>query len=179
MGGSLRRLLTTAEGGVAALEFALVAPVLAILYLGTIEVSLALMANRKLSLSAATTAELVSHGSTIDATTVENIFAASSSMLAPFEAMPLVQRVTAIVVDEDGIARVDWSMGDGIESLTIGDPVVVPPDLVIAHEGLVMAEAWLDYSSPLAFTMPGLRRFSETHFIYPRVNDRVLWETAS
>ncbi len=176
---SLRRLLTSAEGGVAALEFALVAPVLVILYLGTIEVSLALMANRKLSLSAAATAELTSYSETIDAATVANIFAASSAMLEPFDAMSLTQRVTAIIVDDDGTPRVDWSVGAGIEGLVAGSPVAVPANLMIANEGLVMAEAWLDYTSPLAFAMPGLRQFSDRHFIYPRVNDRVLWETPS
>ena len=176
---SLRRLLTSAQGGVAALEFALVAPVLVGLYVGTIEVSLAMMANRKLSLSAAATAELASHAGTIDAATVANILTASRAMLEPFEAMPLTQRVTAIVVDGNGVPRVDWSVGAGIAALAPGSPVAVPANLLIANEGLVMAEAWLDYTSPMAFTLPGLRQFDERHFIYPRVNDRVLWETPS
>ena len=176
---SLRRLLTTAESGVAALEFALVAPVLVILYVGTIEVSLALMASRKLSLAAAATAELTSQGGTIDAATVADIFTASRAMLEPFDAGSLTQRVTAIVVDDDRTARVAWSVGAGIEGLAPGSPVAVPANLIIANEGLVMAEAWLDYASPMGFAMPGSRQFSERHFIYPRVKDRVLWETAS
>jgi hypothetical protein len=93
--------------------------------------------------------------------------------------MPLTQRVTAIIVDDDGIARVDWSVGAGIEGLAAGSPVAVPAALMIANEGLVMAEAWLDYVSPVPFALPGLRRFSERHFIHPRVNDRVLWEGPS
>jgi Flp pilus assembly protein TadG len=179
MVGTLRRFLCGAQSGVAALEFALVLPFLIILYLGTAEVSIALMASRKLSLSTAAMAELTSFSGTINAATAANILEASRAMLEPFDATSLTQRVSALVVDADGVARVAWSVGAGIEGLAAGTAVDVPADLRVPDEGLVMAEAQLDYVSPMAFTMPGLRQFSELHFIYPRLDDRVLWESAS
>jgi len=175
----LRRFLVTAQSGVAAMEFALVAPVLMVLYVATAEVSLALMASRKLSLSTAAMAELTSHSGTIDANTVADILVASRAMLEPFDAMTLTQRVSALVVDADGVARVAWSVGSGIEAHPAGAAVEVPSHLRAPDEGLVMAETSFDYVSPMAFTIPGLQRFSEVHFIYPRVDDRVQWETTS
>jgi len=179
MRGTLRRFLGTAQSGVAALEFALVAPVLIVLYVGTAEVSLALMANRKLSLSTAAMAELTSHSGTINAATAANILQASRVMLEPFDASSLTQRVTALVVDANGIARVAWSVGAGVEALVGGSAVDVPVYLRRPGDGLVMAEARLDYVSPIAFTMPGLRQLVDIHFVYPRFDDRVQWETAS
>lgn len=179
MPGTFRRFLVTARSGVAALEFALVVPVLMTLYLASAEVSLALMASRKLSLSTAAMAELTSHSATIDAATVANILQASRAMLEPFDATTLTQRVSALVVDADGVARVAWSVGAGIAARPAGAAVEVPSHLRAPDEGLIMAETRLDYVSPMAFTMPGLRQFSDSHFIYPRVDDRVLWETAS
>lgn len=176
---TLRRFLVTAQSGLAALEFALVAPLLMVLYVATAEVSLALMASRKLSLSTAAMAELTSHSGTIDAETVTNILATSRAMLEPFEATGLTQRLSALVVDADGIARVAWSVGAGIEAHPAGAAVEVPSHLRAPDEGLVMAETSFDYVSPMAFTMPGLQRFSEVHFIYPRLDDRVQWETPS
>lgn len=162
--------------GLAALEFALIAPILVTAYVATTEASLALMANRKLSLSASIAADLASHSDSINAQTVDGIFTATAAMLEPFDATSLTQRISAIVVEPDGTARVDWSRGSGVDALAPGSVVALPAGLVVADDGLVMAEAWLDYVSPMAFSLPGMRQFSETHFVYPRVNDRVLWE---
>lgn len=179
MRGTFRRFLFAAQSGVAALEFALVAPVLMVLYLATAEVSLALMADRKLSLSTAAMAELTSHSGTIDAATVATILQASRAILEPFDASSLTQRVSALVVDSDGVARVAWSVAAGVEALAGGAAVDVPVYLRRPGDGLVMAEARLDYVSPMAFTMPGLRQLGDIYFIYPRLDDRVQWETAS
>lgn len=179
----LRRLLTGRRPGlagdrrgVAALEFALVAPILAVAYVATAEASLAIMAQRKLALATSIGADLASHSRTINAQTVNGIFRATTAVLEPFDAATLTQRITAVVVDADGNAVVDWSVGAGIDRLAAGSVVALPAGLVVAEEGLVMAEAWLDYRSPMAFTLPGTNRFVETHYVYPRFNDRVLWE---
>ncbi len=172
----LRHLLGGDQRGLAAVEFALLAPLLVTAYVATAEASLALIAQRKLSLSASIAADLASHSSTINAATVNGIFEATAAVLEPFAADGLVQRLSAIVVDPDGTARIAWSVGNGITAHPVGSPIVLPANLVDVDEGVVMAEAWLDYTSPMAFTLPGTRQFSQTHFVFPRVNDRVLWE---
>lgn len=174
--GRLWQCLGHDRRGLAALEFALIAPILVMAYVATAEASLALMAQRKLSLSASIAADLASHSATINAATVAGIFTATTAVLDPFDASTLTQRLTGIVVDPDGVARVEWSVGAGMEALAVGSLVTLPANLVAADEGIVMAETSLDYASPMAFTLPGTRQFSETHFVYPRVNDRVLWE---
>jgi Flp pilus assembly protein TadG len=174
--GHLWRRLGGDRRGLAALEFALIAPILVMAYLATAEASLALMAQCKLSLSASIAADLASHSATINVQTVNGIFAATTAVLDPFDATTLTQRLTGIVVDAAGVARVEWSVGAGMAALATGSEVALPAILVAADEGIVMAETSLDYASPMAFTLPGTRQFSETHFVYPRVNDRVLWE---
>jgi Flp pilus assembly protein TadG len=176
MRGLRRRLAAMGEGGLAAIEFALVAPLLIIIYLGSAEVTMALMAYRKLGNAAVIAAELASHSPTIDATTASRIQQAATASLAPFDATNFDQRLTAVVVDAGGVARVEWSVGDGAVALAAGSVVTVPADLSVPDEGIVMAEAWLDYASPAAFAIPGNWRFTQTHFVYPRINDRVLWE---
>ncbi len=175
-GGWRRRLLGGDRRGLAAIEFALIAPILVTAYVATAEVSLAIIAYRKLGLSAAVAADLASHSSRIDAPTVRGIFEATAAVMAPFDAGTLVQRLSGIVVAPDGSATVDWSMAAGIDPLAAGSPVTLPPGLVVAGEGVVMAEAWFDYVSPMTFTLPGIGRFADVHFVYPRFNDRVLWE---
>ncbi len=171
-----QHLAAMGQGGLAAIEFALVAPLLIIIYLGSAEVTMALMAYRKLGSAAVIAAELTSHSPSIDATTAARIQEAATAALAPFNAADLDQRLTGVVVDAGGVARVEWSVGDGAVALVVGSVVDVPADLSVPDEGIVMAEAWLDYASPAAFAIPGNWRFTQTHFVYPRINDRVLWE---
>ncbi len=171
-----RRLAAMGQDGLAALEFALVAPLLIIIYLGSAEVTMALMAYRKLGNAAVVAAELASHSPTIDATTVARIQEAAAAALAPFNVADFDQRLTAIVIDAGGVARVQWSVGDGADALAVGSSVDVPADLRVPDEGIVMAEAWFDYASPTAFGIPSGWQFTQTHFVYPRINDRVTWE---
>jgi Flp pilus assembly protein TadG len=171
-----RSLASMGEGGLAAVEFALVAPLLIVIYLGSAEVTMALMAYRKLGSAAVIAAELTSHSPSIDAATAGRIQEAAAAALAPLDAAALEQRLSGVVVDAGGVARVAWSVGDGAVALAAGSVVDVPADLAVPDEGIVMAEAWLDYASPAAFGIPGNWRFAQTHFVYPRINDRVLWE---
>lgn len=171
-----QRLGAMGQGGLAAVEFALVAPLLIIIYLGSAEVTMALMAYRKLGSAAIIAAELASHSPSIDATTAGRIQEAATAALAPFNAADLDQRLTGVVVDAGGVATVAWSVGDGAVALVVGSVVDVPADLQVPDEGIVMAEAWLDYASPTAFGIPSSWQFTQTHFVYPRINDRVLWE---
>ena len=68
-----QHLAAMGQGGLAAIEFALVAPLLIIIYLGSAEVTMALMAYRKLGSAAVIAAELTSHSPSIDATTMYSV----------------------------------------------------------------------------------------------------------
>ena len=68
--------------GVSAVEFALLAPLMIGLYLGCAEISDGVAADRKVSLIAATLANLTSQVSTITTSEMTNILDASSAMVA-------------------------------------------------------------------------------------------------
>ena len=70
--------------GVSAVEFALVAPMMITLYFGCVEVSDGVAADRKVSLTSATLANLVAQSTALSSTDMTNILDASSAIIQPY-----------------------------------------------------------------------------------------------
>jgi Flp pilus assembly protein TadG len=97
--------------GVSAVEFAFIAPVMIGLYLGCVEISDGVAVDRKVSLVAGALANLTaSCGSSnansgscanniLSATEMNNILAASSAIIAPYNAANLTMTVSCLSVD--------------------------------------------------------------------------------
>ena len=97
-----------AQGGVAAIEFALIAPVLLLMYVGGCELARAAMAQRRTSLLARTVADLTALGDTTSPmarATMNDILAASRLVYNPFDATQAVIRVAAIGIYMQGTTR--------------------------------------------------------------------------
>ena len=87
------------EDGIAAVEFALILPLMLTLYIGTAEVSNTLMASRKETLVARTLSDLVaqqSSGTALADTDLDSIFAAATAIMAPFSGSLLKMSITSV-----------------------------------------------------------------------------------
>ena len=99
---------------VAAVEFALILPLLIGLYLGTIEASMLYAADHKVATVASTMADLVSReNGEIAESTLTTYFAAASSIMHPYTTTGLVQIVSLLKIDSAGVATVKWSVPNG------------------------------------------------------------------
>ena len=70
--------------GVAALEFALIAPIMIMLFVGTLEVSAAVSVNRKVSRISSVVGDLVTQSDKLTADEVDKIMAVSSDIMRPY-----------------------------------------------------------------------------------------------
>lgn len=96
--------------GVAAVEFALILPLLLLLYLGSVEASQLYTTDRRIVTIASTVADLVARAkTTVTGSEIEDYFVAATNVLKPGETASLTQIVSLISVDEDGVATVVWS----------------------------------------------------------------------
>lgn len=93
------RRLTRDRGGMAAVEFAMIMPVLLFLYIGALDVTRGVMASRKVNLLSRTISDLVSQQSTTAATPsskISLIFTTASAVMAPYDTSTLTLTVSAI-----------------------------------------------------------------------------------
>jgi Flp pilus assembly protein TadG len=166
----LRRLRQD-QGGLAAVEFALLAPVMLLIYCGLAEMTMAIMAERRASHTASVMADLVAQSPTgsISSAELTDIFSVGGSIMMPFPTTTLKLRVTSVVADTNGVPRVIWSQGSGLTALSVNTtPSGFPPTLLSAGDSVIQTDVQYNYTSPLRITLPNVMGFNDTFYLKPR-----------
>lgn len=164
--------LTGDERGVAAVEFAMIAPVMIVIYFALAEFCQGYMAQKKMGHVAAMVADLVAQHQTVNMANMDDIFEIGELIMKPFSTATLRQRVSSIT-QTNGVAQVTWSYGDGMPARG-ADVVTLPPGLIGNGESIILSEAIYDYDSPVDYLLPGVTQFSNTYYLRPRTVDFIL-----
>ncbi len=161
--------------GAAAVEFALIAPFMILLYFGLVELTLGMMAERRAAHAASVVADLVAQSSQVSVAEVGDIFKVAGAILQPFPAAPLKMRVTSVTADANAVPKVDWSqVSGGMTALGAQSTATqVPANFLAASDSVIMAEVSYTYTSPLHQVVPKALGFSETFFLRPRRSPKV------
>ena len=140
----VRRLLND-RSGLAAVEFAMIFPMMVVMFFGVLELSAAISVDRKATLVARTLSDLTSQMVSVANADLVSFGEAAKAIMTPYPGSPLISSVTEVYVDSvTGVARVQWSKG-----LTIGTTGVVaiaataphnPGDVVVLPTTLVAAK---------------------------------------
>lgn len=169
----LFRRLGGDERGISAVEFALLAPVMIAIYFGMAEFCQGFMAQKRMGHVSSMVADLVAQEETVAIANLDDIFDIGGLIMKPFSTTPLKQRVSS-VTRTAGVAKVDWSRGDGMTSRSVGSTVTLPADLIANGESIVMSEATYDYDSPVDYLMPAITKFTHVYYLRPRTVDKTL-----
>ncbi|WP_292030365.1 TadE/TadG family type IV pilus assembly protein [Brevundimonas sp. UBA2416] len=161
------------ERGVSAVEFALLAPVLIAFYFGMAEFCQGFMAQKRMGHVSAMVADLVAQEDTVAIANLDDIFDIGGLIMKPFPTAALKQRVSS-VTRTSGVARVDWSRGDGMAARAVNSTITLPTDLIANGESVIVSEATYDYDSPVDYFMPGITQFSHIYYLRPRTVDKTL-----
>ena len=201
----LRRLLKSARPGlfarlgvdrrgVSALEFALLAPIMILIYFGMAELSEAMMAQRRVSHATSSMGDLIaqfdSQNSPVKNTDMANVFAAANAIMDPFPTTQLSLRVSSVVVQSDGSTKVAWSdaQGTGLPAYAAGAPITLPssssggtstPLISAVGDSVIMAESKYSYSSPVNYLLPNGLTFNEIFYLKPRKTPTVTRDRTS
>jgi Flp pilus assembly protein TadG len=172
--------------GVAAVEFALIAPLLLCMYFVTVEVALGIEANRKVGRVASMVADLITQNSEVTPDQLEAIMKIGESIMQPYNRTPTIA-VTAIVIT-DSEPKVDWSgkLGDSndCEAAAAGTPTTVPPTLNTPGTFLIRVDSCLKYKPLIIWSKeakPALGLMAafdeldmkETYYLRPRMSPTI------
>ncbi len=153
---------------IAATEFAVIVPLMLVMFFGTIEFSSAVAIDRKVTITARALSDLTSQTSTttIDNTYLQNVFTASIATVTPYDATPVRATISEIYVDSNQIAKIQWSKAatitSGATSATLtnsarsaGDVVtsIVPSDLLVKKTYLIVSEVSYLYTPSVGYVM--------------------------
>jgi Flp pilus assembly protein TadG len=138
--GPLRRL-SHDRRGVGGVEFALVAPLLIMAYIGAFELSVGLNVVRKVARASSTVADLVSQEPSLDTDFLDNMDKVAESILAPYAGTNYTLKITGIQVTGTTTGTILWSRDqDGGTPYPANSTTTVPSDLEAVNAFVIRTE---------------------------------------
>jgi len=162
--------------GLAAVEFAFIAPIMILLFFGVLEGSSAYSVNRKVLLASNTLADLVAQESSITKSSLEDLFVGMEDVIDTRD-IDVTFRVVSVVLDTaTGEVKVHWSLdSNGAAPYAAGS--VYPGNLDAAllddASSLIIAETSYDYASPISQKVIGPITMNKTATRWPRLSSKV------
>ena len=153
------------QSGIAATEFAVIVPIMLVMFFGTVEFSSGLAVDRKVTLVARTLSDLTSQSpAAVDDSYLKNVFTASIAILAPYSATPTQATLSEIYVDSNKIAKIQWSkaatIASGATQATLttsshnaGDTIAIPSGLLVKQTYLILSEVRYLYTPTVGYVM--------------------------
>lgn len=172
---------TSDTSAVAAVEFALIAPLLMLMTFGTFEVSRALVAHKRFQRATAMVGDLVSRekqiGSSLSTanTALDGMLVSAQHAMEPFSATPLQIAITQLraSASDASVTKVEWSWSYHSAPIkSCGDTKSMPDQNMISKgDAAVVIEAQYTYEPLLANILPGITQtmvWSDTMSFAPR-----------
>jgi Flp pilus assembly protein TadG len=168
--------LKSDQSGVSAVEFALLMPLLIMIYFGLAETTQMLMADRRISQVAFSVGDLVSRTDQIDDAQMADIFTVARVIMEPFPVSTVMGiRVTSIAVAPDGAASVVWSDASGtLGAHATGIPMMIDGNRVNPGETVVLSEVQYLYKGVSSMIIADGMTLSAQFYLKPRKADAVL-----
>ena len=162
-----------AQGGAAAVEFAMLLPLMVTLYLGGVEVSQAVAIDRKVTLIARSLGDLVAQATNVTNAEMSNILTASAAIVVPYQDTKLNITVSSVKIDAAGVAKIAWSDTKGGTARAVGSTVTLPAALNTASTTLIWAEAQYAYTPTIGYVITGTMNLRDQIYMRPRLSDCV------
>ena len=168
------RRFSSDRRGLAALEFALIAPLMVLVLFGSVEVTELLNTNRRAENASASVADVIARDTDVTTPEISDLWTAAATLMYPNSATPLKMRVTSVRINSATDARVLWSEGyNGYSPRGAGSAVALPSGLMIVGSSVIMSEANYHYVPPIGVFLHVAMDLSHTEYRRPRVADPV------
>jgi Flp pilus assembly protein TadG len=159
--------------GLSAVEFALLLPLMLTLYLGGVEVSNGVAANRKVAITARTVADLAARMTTIHNADMTNILGASSAVIAPYSLANLKVTVSEVDIDARGNATIAWSDSLNGTAHSVGQTMTIPTALAVPNTSLILGEVQYDYNPTFGYVLTNTLTLKGQMYMAPRLSSTV------
>jgi Flp pilus assembly protein TadG len=167
------------QSGLAAVEFAIILPIMLLLFLGSFETTNLVLAYMKLEASAETAADLVAQArvnTVLQSTDFTNITNAAKQVLSPLPTSGTLLKIAfASVTYNTGSAVIDWHTE--VNSATPITTATIPNNVSLANLGsqtsgstdsVIIVTLTYSYSSPFTYVLSSSYTLTESAFNRPR-----------
>jgi len=160
------------RSGIAATEFAVILPIMLVLFFGVVEFSTAVAVERKVTVVARTLSDLVSQNASITDIQFTNIFNAGTIVMSPYTVAPysattLHSTISELYVDPTThTAKVQWSKGYAVRA--VSSTVAVPTALAVDGTYLIYSEVSYLYTPTVSFGLMATSGLNLSDVAYTR-----------
>jgi Flp pilus assembly protein TadG len=171
----MRGLPIRDKRGTALVEFAVTAPFVVLLYLGSYQLCDAISVNRKVTITTRALADLTSQYAKVSNADLDTILNASQQVLAPYSINSATMLVSQIKIDATGTATVDWSVGKNCQGLPKGTAFSVPTQIKTPNTYIIVAYVNYAYTPKVASGMFGSMSLHDQIIMSPRQSNSVAY----
>lgn len=166
-----------AQGGAAAVEFAIILPFMLLLFVGSIEASSLITVDRRIDVISGTVGDLVARTrGTLSASKMTDYFQASQNIIYPYRSTGLKQVVSLVAVDSAGLTSVVWSCAtNGGTKRAASSTYELPAKMNTMARGgwVVVSEAEYAYAPVLGIVFTSDVTLLGESFYLPRYSDTI------
>lgn len=163
--------------GAGAVEFAMIFPVLMVVYISGSELGIAITLNRKVQHVSATISDLITQETEMDAEGMEGLFRINQAILEPYDASKLKAKFTQIRIDENGQAEVDWSWASEGETKEPCGAYGLPEEFAeLTGRHLLVSEVTYPYTPLGGYGLDDPILMVEKTYFNPRIGTRIDYE---
>ena len=157
----------------AAVEFAVILPLLLLLYIGAFEVGDAVSISRKVTITSRTITDLATQYVTMTESDVKSVLGTSARVIAPYNSDPLVVTLTEISTDASGISQVMWSRSTGAGFLAAGSSPSLPPGVTRPNASLIWGHVTYGFVPPIGYALTKTILLSSDIYMSPRQSSTI------
>ena len=169
------------EEGTAAIEFALIAPIMIVTFIGTVEISNAWLEKERVEAATETVADLIAQETIVTEASIAQIISITRGNLNNRQLAAIDIVVTAVRTEPnpgtgDPESLVSWSESKtGAGTYTIGDifPETLPAGIANNYETIIYTELIYNYNSLIGRFIQGTIGFDRNYINRPRYSSDI------
>jgi Flp pilus assembly protein TadG len=159
--------------GVAAVEFAFIAPLAILLLYGEFVIETAMAINRKVVITGHSAADLIAQNAAVTSAQVSDILNASAQIAAPYPNSNMTIVVAELTTDAKNKTTVTWSQALNASALPTGSNFTLPNGVGTANTSLIYSTTTYSYIPTVGANLFASIPISYTYYINPRVSNSI------
>ena len=164
---------------VAAIEFAMIMPVLAVLFLGSFDGGRAITIYMKVRSMTYAVDAITNQYTTMASSDMQGVLLATSQMLAPYSSTPVVVKISQIKISAKGVATVSWGAALNGTPRAAGSSITIPAALATPGSYLIYGEASYTFTPMFGYFSLGNIALSDNLFVTPRSSTCIIYTPIS
>jgi Flp pilus assembly protein TadG len=167
-GSRIFRRYVASTQGIAAVEFALLLPLLLLILFGIMDLGSAIVIKSKVRTAASTVAEIANQYTAIHNSDVNAILGAAAAIITPYPVSNVSVVLSQIIIDGSGRATVSWSDAQNGSARAVGSSFTVPSGIAVANTVLLLGEVSYNYTPAFGYAVIGGMALQDGLYATPR-----------